>query len=105
MLEALHSPSYIVPPASFFIESPSTQLIPKLRRLISDIADTAGGGSEHGGENKEADAIPAKSRIGRKTREAVRAVATADGGLELEVSDSYSCGPCRATATAVSRVF
>lgn len=57
------------------------------RRLIRDIAETAGGGSSgHGNVNGDS-ITTSKSRIGRKTREKVQAVATADGGLELEVSD------------------
>ncbi len=58
----------------------TTQLVPEHRRLIRDIAETT-----VGGEN-----ISAKSRVGRKTREAVGAVATADGGLELEVSEQFA---------------
>lgn len=53
------------------------------RRLVRDIAETEGG---HG-NSKSATSSSSKSRIGRRTRERVRAVATADGGLELEVRD------------------
>ncbi|CAM9569404.1 unnamed protein product, partial [Ectocarpus fasciculatus] len=64
------------------------------RRLIRDIAETAGGGGGDGGatgraedatnSNSSNSLVSSKSRIGKKTRDAVREVATADGGLELE---------------------
>jgi len=70
------------------MNSSTTQLVRKHRRLVRDIAETAGGGGDDGKlvEESKTGTIPAKSRVGRKTREAVGAVATADGGLELEVS-------------------
>ncbi|CAN0538204.1 unnamed protein product, partial [Ectocarpus sp. 12 AP-2014] len=65
------------------------------RRLIRDIAETAGGAgaggsaepgvdATNGNTNRRGSLVSSKSRIGKKTRDAVREVATADGGLELE---------------------
>lgn len=44
------------------------------RRLVRDVADTGGEDGDH------------SRRMGKKTRERVGAIATADGGLRLEVS-------------------
>lgn len=47
-------------------------------RLVRDVEETSGANSGHGDSFQ-------RHRIGWKTRENIRACATADGGLELEV--------------------
>lgn len=75
--------------------------------MIRDIAETAegsgGGGRDGGGhgDDNSNSVTSSKSRIGRKTRETVRAVATADGGIELEVSDGAN-NTCRAAQHGTS---
>lgn len=72
---------------SLFFVSKLLPSCPESRRLVRDIAEIAGGGDEHRAECGNNRAAQAKNRMGRKTREALGLVATADGGLELEVSD------------------
>ncbi|CAM9381829.1 unnamed protein product, partial [Hapterophycus canaliculatus] len=58
------------------------------RRLVRDIDEMAGsdgdGSGGGGGERPRLRAVSPKSRMGKKTREAIGAIATADGGLKLE---------------------
>lgn len=51
-------------------------------RLIRDIEEAAGVCSTHGDHLQ-------RYRVGRQSRENIRAIATADGGLELEVGREY----------------